>query len=234
MFRFGRGDDHAVQTKDAQMISRSRLLVAASIAVALAGCKSRGELVVDESVGVTAVRSACPAVGIPDYTGDVTTFRTPGDRTAANIDVVAAMTNVRHQCNDAGEKVFSQVTFDVLGRRLDTHGARQVTVPYFVTVLRGGSAVVTKRVGSVTLNFADGQERAQASGQGAAYIDRAEATLPADIRERITRKRKAGDADAAIDPLAEPDVKAAVARASFEVLVGFQLDQDQLAYNATR
>jgi hypothetical protein len=109
-----------------------------------------------------------------------------------------------------------------------------VTVPYFVTVLRGGSAVVTQRVGSVTLNFADGQERAQASGQGSAYIDRAEATLPADIRERITRKRKAGDADAAIDPLAEPDVKAAVARASFEVLVGFQLDQDQLAYNATR
>jgi hypothetical protein len=216
------------------MISRSRLLVAASIAVALAGCKSRGELVVDESVGVTAVRSACPAVGIPDYTGDVTMFRTPGDRTAANIDVVAAMTNVRHQCNDTGEKVFSQVTFDILGRRLDTRGARQVTVPYFVSVLRGGSAVVTKRVGSVTLNFADGQERAQASGQGSAYVDRAEATLPADIRERITRKRKAGDADAAVDPLAEPEVKAAVARATFEVLVGFQLDQDQLAYNATR
>jgi len=235
MFRFGASaTTTARQTKDAQMISRSRLLVAASIAVALAGCKSRGELVVDDSVGVTAVRSACPAVGIPDYTGDVTIFRTPGDRTAANIDVVAAMTNVRSQCNDTGEKVFSQVTFDVLGRRLDTRGARQVTVPYYVSVLRGGSAVVTKRIGSVTLNFADGQERAQASSQGSAYIDRAEATLPADIRERITRKRKAGDADAAIDPLAEPEVKAAVARATFEVLVGFQLDQDQLAYNATR
>ena len=35
-----------------------------------------------------------------------------------------------------------------------------MTLPYFVTVLRGGSAVVTKRVGNVTLNFADGQERA--------------------------------------------------------------------------
>ena len=67
-----------------------------------------------------------------------------------------------------------------------------------------------------------------------AGVDRAEATLPADIRKRITRKRKAGDVDAAIDPLAVPEVKAAVARATFEVLVGFQLDQQQLTYNATR
>ena len=38
----------------------------------------------------------------------------------------------------------------------------------------------------------------------------------------------------AIDPLTEPTVRAAVQRATFEVLVGFQLDQDQLSYNATR
>ena len=42
------------------------------------------------------------------------------------------------------------------------------------------------------------------------------------------------DADAAVDPLSRPEVKAAVARATFEVLVGFQLTQDQLTYNATR
>lgn len=211
-----------------------RLLAAAAIPAALAGCTSRGEIVVDESVGITAVRGACPAVGIPDYTGDLTLFRAPGDKTAANIDVVAAMTNVRSQCNDSGDRVFVTTSFDVLARRTDTHGARQVQVPYFVTVLRGGSAVISKRVGTVTLSFADGQERAQAAGQGAAYIDRAEATLPPEIRERITRKRKAGEADAAIDPLSEPDVRAAVQRATFELLVGFQLDQAQLAYNATR
>jgi hypothetical protein len=214
-----------------------RLLAAAAIPAALAGCTSRGEIVVDESVGITAVRGACPAVGIPDYTGDVTLFRTPGNVTAANIDIVAAMTNVRSECNDAsdgGTRVFATASFDVLARRSDTQGARQVQIPYFVTVLRGGSAVVSKRVGTVTLNFADGQERAQASAQGSAYIDRAEATLPADIRERITRRRKAGEADAAVDPLSEPDVRAAVQRATFELLVGFQLDQAQLAYNATR
>jgi len=216
------------------MNARSTIVTAIALAAALAGCRSKGEIVVDEGVGITAVRSRCPAIGVPDYTGDVTLFRTAGDRTADNIDVVAAMTNVRVECSEGTDKVFAKSTFDVLARRTDTRGARQVSIPYFVTVLRGGTAVVTKRVGNVTLAFADGQERAQAKGEGTAYIDRAEATLPADIRERITRKRKAGDSDAAVDPLAEPDVKAAVARATFEVLVGFQLDQNQLAYNATR
>jgi hypothetical protein len=220
------------------MIVRYRPLASAALVVglaaALAGCKTKGEIVVDEDVGITAVRTRCPAVGIPDYTGDVTLFRSAGDRTAANIDVVAAMTNVRANCSESADKVFSAVTFDVLARRTDTRGARSLTVPYFVSVVRGGSSVVTKRVGNVTIEFADGAERAQARGQGSAYIDRAEATLPEDIRQRIVRKRKAGNADAAIDPLSEPAVKAAVTRATFEVLVGFQLDKDQFAYNVTR
>ena len=216
------------------MIVRSRLFFAIASLAALSACKSSGDIVVDEGVGITAVRGACPAVGIPDYTGDVTLFTSPDRRDAAAIDVTAAMTHVRNQCNEAGEKVYALASFDVLARRSDAGAARQVTLPYFVTVLRGGSAVVSKRIGSVTLNFAAGQERATATAQGAAYIDRAEATLPEDIRRRITRKRRAGDADAATDPLSEPEVKAAVARASFELLLGFQLDEKQLAYNATR
>ncbi len=221
------------------MTVRSRPLAALTVLAALAGCSSTGDIVVNEGVGIQAVRSACPAVGIPEYTGDVTMFRTPGVTTADNIDVVAAMTNVRTSCNDTGDKITSQATFDVLARRIDTRGARQVTIPYFSVVLRGGSAVIAKRVGQVTLNFADwawaGPARtAQASGSASAFVDRAEATLPADIRDKITRERKAGEADAAIDPLSLPEVKAAVARATFELLVGFQLDQSQLNYNGTR
>jgi len=40
--------------------------------------------------------------------------------------------------------------------------------------------------------------------------------------------------DAALDPLADPDIRAAVQKASFELLVGFQLTDEQLKYNATR
>ena len=216
------------------MTVRYRLLTAVALTAALAGCKTKGDIVVEEGVGISAVRGSCPAVGIPDYTGDVTLFRSAGATDAASIDVTAALTNLRQQCDDSGDKVRASVNFDVLARRTDARGARQVELPYFVTVLRGGTAVVSKRVGSVTVSFADGQDRAKASASGSAMIDRAEATLPADIRERITRKRKAGDIDAAVDPLSAPDVKAAVARATFEVLVGFQLDERQLAYNATR
>jgi hypothetical protein len=220
------------------MFSPSRRVSAAALAViaaaGLAGCHTKGEIVVDEGVGITAIRTPCPAVGIPNYTGDITLFRTPGDKSEANMDVVANMTDVRSQCTESTDQVFTKVTFQVYGRRSDTRGARQVTLPYFVTVLQGGTAVVSKRVGNVTLNFADGQARTQATGEGSAYVNRAAATLSDEIRDRITRKRKAGEAEAAVDPLEQPDIKAAVARATFEVLVGFELNQDQLAYNATR
>ena len=50
----------------------------------------------------------------------------------------------------------------------------------------------------------------------------------------LTRRRKAGDEDAAVDPLTQPEIRQAVASASFEALVGFQLTEAQLKYNATR
>ncbi|MHA6334411.1 hypothetical protein ACXYL9_12085 [Qipengyuania sp. CAU 1752] len=218
------------------MTPNLRLLIPVAALVVLAGCRNEGDLVVSEGVGVTAVRSACPSVGVPDYTGDITTFRSPDSRTVGDLDVSAAITNVRSTCDEAGagDRIYSNVTFDVLASRADTRGARTVQLPYFATVLRGGSAVVSKRIGTVSVAFADGQARASASGQAGAFIDRAEATLPADVRERITRKRKPGDQDAALDPLADPQVRAALQRATFELLVGFQLSEDQLAYNATR
>lgn len=216
------------------MISRSSLFSILALGIALAGCRSEGELVLDQGVGITAVRTACPAVGVPDYTGDITTFRSANSRLASDIDVTAAITNVRSTCNESGDRVYSEASFDVVARRTDTSAARQVTLPYFSTVLRGGSAIVTKRVGSVTLNFPAGAERAQASAKAGAFVDRSEATLPDDIRRQITRRRKPGDPDAALDPLADPAVRAAVQRATFELLIGFQLTEQQLAYNATR
>ena len=212
---------------------RNALLIA-TVAAALAGCARAGDIVVEQGVGITALRSVCPAVGVPDFTGNVTLFNPADARTADAIDITASLTNVRSQCNDAGAEVVSSATFDVLAQRRDTRGARTVTLPFYSTVVRGGNSVVAKRVGAITLNFADGQDRTWASGSAGAIVDREAATLPADIRERITRRRRSGEAEAAVDPLTQPDVRAAIARASFELLVGFQLTEDQLAYNATR
>ena len=126
------------------------------------------------------------------------------------------------------------MTFRVEARRSDTAGARDVTLPWFITVLRGGTSVVSKRIGTVNLHFNDGQARAQATASGLAVIDKADATLDKATRDKIEKRRSAGQADAAVDPLADPEVKEAVKRATFEVLVGFQLDDKQLSYNATR
>jgi hypothetical protein len=209
----------------------SKIAATGMLALALAGCSRRGEI--DASGGIVAVRSACPTAAIPAFTGDVTLFNPAQSTDASAIDVVANITDLRSTCTD-GAQYYTEASFVVNARRSDASAARQVVLPYFTTVVRGGNSVIAKRVGQVTLNFAAGQYRASAQAKGGSYVDKAAASLPADIQRKITEKRKAGDADAAIDPFAQPDVKAALQRTSFELLVGFNLTQDQLKYNATR
>ena len=214
------------------MIARSFVVAATLALLATTACSRRGEI--DSSGGIVAVRSVCSTVAVPAQTGDITLFDPAGDRSADAIDVVAAITNVRSTCTDSGDPITTQVTFDVQARRTRTEGAREVVLPYFSTVVQGGTVIVAKRLGRVAIRFAPGQARAQASASATSYVVRASATLPEDIRTQITRPRKAGQEDAAVDPLADPKVRQAVLRASFETLVGFQLTDDQFKYNVTR
>ncbi len=209
-------------------------IAAPAIALAvLAGCAREGDLNLEGGVGISAVRSACPIVGVPQYLGDITLF-SGAQQTANAIDVTATITNVRATCTETETDIVTEVTFDVLARRTQTAQARQVILPYFVTTVQGGTAVTAKRVSRVAVDFAAGAERAQTRGGGTAIVSRAAATIPADIREQLTRRRRAGDTDAAVDPLTVPAVREAVQRATFEALVGFQLTDEQLKYNATR
>ena len=210
---------------------KSKAALAALLPLSLVGCSSDGEITGN---GITVTRSACPAVAIPAATGDVTLFNPEASRDSAALDVVANITNLRSTCDESGEFIVTQVTFDVQAQRRNPGGAREVVLPYFVTVVQGGTNVVSKSVGRVGLQFGDGQSRASTSGTASGQVLRSAATLPEDVRRQVTRTRKVGDPDAAIDPMADPAVRDAVRRASFEVLVGFQLTQEQLAYNATR
>src|SRR3546814_14050477 len=114
--------------------------------------------------------------------------------------------------SDWSSDVCSSDLFDVLARRSDANGARDVTLPYFATVVRGGTAVVSKRVGQVNIHFADGEYRASASGTAQSYVDRGQATLPPDIQVGITREPRAGNPDAAVDPIPDPPVHQALGR----------------------
>lgn len=212
-------------------MTKARLAIFCLMPLLLVGCTREGELT---TAGVMTTRTACPVVAIPAATGDVTLFDPPTSRDASAIDIEASMTNVRNTCSDSGDKIVASTTFEVQAQRRDAAAAREVVIPYFATVVQGSNNVVSKSVGRVALRFEAGSYRASATGSATGSINRSAATLPADIERQITRDRKPGEADAALDPMADPKVRAAVQRASFEFLVGFQLTADQLAYNATR
>ncbi len=207
------------------MLKLRNLALLAVAGLALAGCE-RNPLIVK--------RSACPAVAVPTYAGDITFFKANTSADAANIDIVAAMTNVRETCVETATTFASDVTYDIIARRSETAGARSVKVPVFASVVQGGNLLLSKEIANVTVNFADGQARAVAKGGARANVARSIASLSPELQARISRKRKPGDLDAAVDPLADPEVRAALRAASFEVLVGFQLSSVGLAYNVTK
>lgn len=217
-----------------QRLSLALLLVP----VSLAGCAKDSDITsVGGSIGQEIKRTNCPAVAVPAYTGDITLFDPPASREARAIDVVATLTDMRSTCNEADQAattLTSNATFRVDARRSSANGARDVVLPYFATVLRGGDQIISKSVSRVSIHFDDGKLTASGTGTAAASVSRAEATLPEAVRTKIARKRKAQDADASVDPMSDPQVKAALNRASFELLIGFQLTNEQLAYNATR
>ena len=212
-----------------------KLRLAALLAVTLlSACRHAGDVTPENGGGVYATRSACPIPGIPAGTGDITLFNPPSSTDASAIDVSASISGVRASCQDAGNDVVSTATFTITALRRDAGPARQVVVPYFDVALQGGQTVAAKKIGQAVLSFPAGGMHAQTQVQATVRVNRAVATLPANVRQILTRPRKAGEADAATDPLADPAIRSAVATATFEHLVGFQLTQDQLKYNATR
>ena len=203
-------------------------------AVLLAGCRHSGDLTAENGGGIYSVRSACPLIGVPAGTGDITLFNPPGSTDARAIDVSATITDLRATCQDAGNDVLSTATFTVVALRRDAGPARQVILPYFDVALQGSGRIVAKRVGSVALNFPDGKLHAWTRAQATVRVNRGVASLPDSVKRVLTRPRKAGEAEAATDPLADPAIRTAVANATFEHLIGFQMTQEQLKYNATR
>jgi hypothetical protein len=209
-----------------------RLLPALALLPILASCSKEDDF--DVSGGLNVVRSTCPAVAIPAYTGDVSLFSPEQSTDARALDATATITNLRTSCDQSGPVVHTHVTFDVVARRASPNGARDLVLPYFSMVMRGGTKIMSKQVSQVLVHFADGQLRATGSAGAGADIQKSLATLPAVAQQRLRRKRKASDVDASVDPLADPKIKAAINQANFELLLGLQLTDAQLAYNATR
>jgi hypothetical protein len=176
-------------------------------------------------------RSSCPAVAIPTYTGSLTKFDPAQSRNADAIDFTAQISDVTGACVEGPEYLATEVAFIVTAQRRKAGPAREVYLPLFVGLAQGGNVLVSKQMTGVTLQFPEGGLRAEARGGARAEVHRSAVTLPAEVQQRITRERKADEPDALVDPLSDPQVRAAVRAATFEVLVGFQLDDASLAYN---
>ena len=198
----------------------------------LAGCGGVREL--DETGGMKITRSTCPAVAVPAYTGDVSLFAPEQSQDARALDVTATITNLNTQCDESGAVVKATVYFDVVARRASPNGDRDLVLPFFATVLRGGSKIMSKQESRVLVHFVNGQTRAVGRAMAGAEIQKSLAMLPQVAAERLNRRRKATDADASLDPMNDPKIRSAVGQANFELLVGFQLTEKQLAYNATK
>lgn len=214
---------------DMPVVKESRLLLKAYLvagilvsALALSAC-NRNPLLVK--------RSSCPAVAIPNYAGSMTKFDPPQSRNADAIDFTAQLADVRGICTEAAEYLATEVAFTVTAQRRRAGPPRDVYVPVFIGLAQGGNVLVSKQLTGVTLAFPEGGLRAEARGGARAEVQRSAVTLPADVQERITRERRPDEAEALVDPLSDPLVRAAVRAATFEVLVGFQLDDASLAYN---
>ncbi|MET1110638.1 MAG: hypothetical protein ABWX67_03835, partial [Allosphingosinicella sp.] len=116
---------------------KSKAALAALIPLGLAACSTPNGQITD--TGITATRSACPAVAIPAATGDITLFNPEGSRDASAIDVVANITNLRSTCDETGDTIVTRITFDIQAQRRNNRGARDVVLPYFVVSVQGGT-----------------------------------------------------------------------------------------------
>ena len=123
--------------------------------VLIAGCRRPGD-VIEERYGVYKIRSACPVVGIPAGTGDITLFNPAGSTDSRAIDVTAAITDLRSTCQESGDDVISTATFTVTALRREPGPARQVSLVFFDAAVRGGTAVAAKQLGQVIVNFPAG------------------------------------------------------------------------------
>ncbi|WP_448581503.1 hypothetical protein [Thermaurantiacus sp.] len=183
-------------------------------------------------------RSPCPAVAIPYHVGQLTRFDPPESRNADAIDFVAQIVNIESVCTPTDARVATDIRFEVTAVRRASADpalpARDVVLPLFVSLVQGGNVLVAKQATAVRVSFPQGALRGRGTGAARSELARAVVTPPPEVVARLSRERKPTDPDALVDPMSDPVVRAAIRATSFEVLLGFQLDDASLAYNVAR
>ena len=166
-------------------------------------------------------RSFCPAVAVVKHANALTRFSGPV-ATAENVAYTAQFASVSSDCVTRGPTLTTRVQAVITAQRTSTDGPDTLTLPYFITVVRGGDQVVAKDIRMAQLSFPPGSLTGTAS-----------VTAEADVDEATARQEAA--------PLQTRDargnriiVERTTAPTGFEVLLGFQLAEADAAYNVRR
>ncbi len=137
----------------------------------------------------------CPAVAIVSNTGTLVRFASD-ERNQEDIKFSANISGVNSECLQ-GDGVIETVGFNISVRRGPQMGAEEVTIPYFVALMRDNNLITAKKIYEVKVRF----------GQNEDLVTIRETIVQAFEEVNIAR------------------------RYDYELLVGFQLSADELAFN---
>ncbi len=189
-------------------------LFALCSAALVSGCKSDNPLLI--------TRTSCPAVAVVKYANNYARFAPGAKYSAAGLELSAQLSNVQVSCADArGGAPVSSVSFDLSAVRASATTAEQADIPYFVTIVENGTTILSKQVYAAPVQFAEGASRAMVRQSFSATTPFV--PLPPEPSQKEKRKQ--------FQQFAEDSRPKA---AQFEILIGFQLTEEQAAYNVQR
>lgn len=190
-----------------------RFISLAVVAAMLAGCSSNP---------LQITRSICPAAAVARNVSDLTQFSPPTSRDADAITLTATFSDMAVKCSEKGSRIFSDLSVTIAGQRASAAGDQTISVPYFVAVVKGGQTLLSKQLYSANLDFKAGQVRAHTTQ-----------TVRADI-SRSAAIDALGPAPKASKDASDPFVETVQKASPFEMVIGFQLTDDQIIYNARK
>jgi hypothetical protein len=190
-----------------------RLILPVFASLALAGCGSGNPLEV--------TRTSCPAVAVVKYANSYTQFAPGSNFSSRGIEMTAQMGDVSISCKESAGKIsVSNISFEMSAARASATTASDVNVPYFVTIIQDGTTILSKQVYGAPLKFTEGALRTevrQAFSASTPYVP-----LPA----APDRKKKKQFEEFAEDSRPKS--------AKYEIMLGFQLTDEQATYNVQR
>lgn len=143
--------------------------------------------------------SHCPALAVLGDAGTVTRF-IGGGRDMQDVAYTATISSAVQNCTEHSDGINTIVEFDIVATRGAALTNREVTLQYFVAVMKDNSQLVSKKVFDVTLNF-------NASTGTAASHQVIKSLIPTLEQSK---------------------------RYDYETLLGFQITNDEAAYNIAR